>query len=206
LGDDGSGTAALINQLKGITPPPFHKILILPLQGSLPSKTGVLKGLNFITMNFHPLGDLIIYGYSAGGTDALTLCREVEKKMSFFGLSSSRLHTQAQAEQLRRRGVEESARVRIDLLITVDAASGPVSGMVNRIVSRCVRMNLNFYQTTASRIGSHGGPNQAEDNTATDIDNEDLTGQTEHATIDESTIDRTIEAIQDQLDKICEGG
>lgn len=199
LPDDGSGTAVLIQQLQGITPAPFHKILILAMSGSLPSKLGVLKGLNFIIMNFHPQGSLIIYGYSAGGTDALTLCREIDKQISAFGLSSGQLENKATATALKNQGVEDFADVRVDLLITVDAAAGPASGAVNRVVSPCVLSNLNFFQTTASAILSRGGPNQAADNTRTNIDNEDLTGQAVHSTIDEFTNDSVVQAIQGQL-------
>lgn len=199
LPETGSGTADLVGQIKGITPAPFHQILVLPLQGSLPSRQGVSKALNFITMNFHPQGDLIVYGYSAGGTDALTLCREVEKHISFFGLSSGQLQNRATAKMLEKRRIEDSARVRVDLLITVDVAAGPGSARVDRHVPSCVRSNTNFYQTTESRIFSRGGKNQADDNTSTQIDNRDLTGQAEHATIDEFTNSSALEEIVGKL-------
>lgn len=74
------------------------------------------------------------------------------------------------------------ARVRVDLLITVDAASGPTSGFVNRRVFPSVRQNLNIYQTTPSSGGesasgpwSHGGPNTAMSPGDTSIENSDRT-------------------------------
>jgi hypothetical protein len=40
-------------------------------------------------------------------------------------------------------GAKANPKVRVDLLITVDAAIGNVSGSMNRSVARCVRTNLN---------------------------------------------------------------
>lgn len=199
LPDSGSGTSDLVQQLKALSPAPFHRTLMLPMEGSLPSKLGVTKALHFITMNFDPRGDLIIYGYSAGGTDALSLCRQIGANLSAYGLSSGQLQNATTAAALKKRGIEDCVPVRVDLLITVDAAAGPGSARVDRTVPVCVRRNLNYFQTTESRIFSRGGPNAAQDNSASVIENNDLTGTAEHATIDDITIDPVLSAIRGEL-------
>ena len=175
---------------------PFHQTLIVALQGSLPSPLGVAKALSFIKHNFHPQGMLIIYGYSAGGTDAMALCRQVGVQMKAYGMTSGQTATSAQADALTKRKIDEIVDVRVDLLITVDAAAGPASARVNRIIPKCVRRNLNFYQTTESRIFSRGGRNYAEDSTLTQVDNVDLTSSAEHSTIDDESNNQALAAIE----------
>jgi hypothetical protein len=193
-----TGTAELLLQLKGMAPPPLRKVFILGLEGSLPSKGGVQQGLKFISANFHPRGNIIVYGYSAGGTDALTLCRELEKQMGFFGLSSGTLCDKATADSQAK--IQNFGKVRVDLLVTVDIAAGPGSARIDRVVPACVISNRNYYQTKESSIFSRGGPTSAADPKTTRIDvNQDLTGFAEHATIDEYTNDWAFQAIQQQL-------
>jgi hypothetical protein len=69
-------------------------------------------------------------------------------------------------------------RVRVDLLVTVDAAVGNLSKMMDRSVGKCVRTNLNYYQTTRKNIEqSCGGPNTAVDPKMTMVWNHDLTNK-----------------------------
>jgi hypothetical protein len=181
--------------------PPQHSVRILSLQGTLVESGPVEQGLAFIRRGFHPAARIIIYGYSAGGMNAMDLARLIQTQSTYYGLSSGRLYPWVvELPRLRDQTSGEAlGAVRVDLLVTVDAASGPTSGSVNRSVPQCVRRNLNFYQTTSSRVGSHGGPNQAVDSNATVVQNFDLTGDASHDSMDERTNDRVLDAIQGVL-------
>jgi hypothetical protein len=73
-------------------------------------------------------------------------------------------------------GALPNPRVRVDLLLTVDAAIGNISDSLDRSVSPCVRTNLNYYQTERKNVEkSRGGPNRAADPTKTIVWNHDLT-------------------------------
>lgn len=106
-------------------------------------------------------GTLILYGYSWGGQLLMEF-------LKFFKQSS----------------------IKISLLLTVDAAKGPVSFAVNNDVTSNVRYNLNLYQTVSSSIGSHGAPNEGRG-----VKNVNLTGvknpkgeSVVHSNIDEYTL------------------
>lgn len=106
-------------------------------------------------------GTLILYGYSWGGQ----LLMEFLKWFKNSG-------------------------IKIALLITVDSAKGYFSFSVNDKVTDNVKYNLNIYQTKASLIGSHGGPN-----TGNKVKNVNLTGEKNakeedivHSNIDEYTL------------------
>ena len=53
----------------------------------------------------------------------------------------------------------DSKKIKIDLLITIDAAKGFYSAQVPSSVPNIVSKNLNCYQTVPSRVGSHGHAN-----------------------------------------------
>jgi hypothetical protein len=177
--------------------PPGHTARTLSLQGTLDDQEGVRRALAFIQHGFHPSARIIIYGYSAGGLNALDLARLIQSESTYYGFSSRRFYEVFRMEGRMSR--ETLGAVRVDLLITVDAASGPTSLVVNRTVPACVRRNLNFYQTIASRIGSRGWPNRAVSSSSTVIENVDLTGQATHASMDEYTNARVLDAIQGVL-------
>lgn len=118
--------------------------------------------LAIIKNNFDTVnGTLILYGYSWGGHLLLAF-------QDFF--TASKINT--------------------SLLLTIDAAKGPVSGTVNRKVNDNVKHNLNIYQTSRSSIGSRG-----DSNTGKNVKNVDLTGEKNlkdeeivHSNIDEYTL------------------
>ena len=189
----GSGTSELYRSLRDLpTPPGGNRREFLALTGSLKSSSGVNQGVAFLRRHFHPNGKVVIYGYSAGGTDALSLCRRINSEMRFYGFTSRRLVS------VKQSGAEVFGDVRVDLLITVDAASGPGSGGIDRSVPACVEHNLNFYQSTPSGIASRGWPNVPNSPTATRVDNTEITS-TSHADIDEDTNDRVLDAIRGVL-------
>lgn len=88
-------------------------------------------------------GTLVLYGYSWGGQLLMEF-------LNFFKQSG----------------------IKISLLLTVDAAKGPISFAVNKDVTNNVKHNLNLYQTQWSSIGSHGGPNEGKG-----VKNVNLTGE-----------------------------
>jgi hypothetical protein len=192
-----SGTARLLQSIQDLPRTPLHGRLLLGIEGNLADTSAVNKGVTFFRDHFHPNAKLIVYGYSAGGTDAMALCRTVQQELGYYGFSSHRLLNVFAMEDRMSR--EVFGWVRVDLLITVDGAAGLASSFLDRTVPACVRHNLNFYQTTASRIGSHGGPNLAVDTGSTIVDNVDLTGQATHGEMNEATNARALQAIRGVL-------
>lgn len=118
--------------------------------------------LEIVKSNFdYQKGTLIIYGYSWGGQLMLEF-------LKFF----------------------QKSGIKIDLLITIDAAKGYFSFAVNNDITINVKNNLNIYQRIGSAIGSHGGPNEG-----ARVKNVDLTGEktnnnenVSHSNIDEYTL------------------
>lgn len=188
-----SGSAQLVQAIQGMSQPPGHQLRILSLQGELVGSSSESRALSFIRQNFHPSSKIIIHGYSAGGVNALHLSQLIQVGLRYYNITSG---TFGLSRPMLSQGV---AQVRIDLLVTVDIATGPTSALLSRQVPSCVRRNLNFFQTTPSRMRSRGGPNTAADSRSTVIENADLTGQATHDTIDEHVSQRTLEAIQGVL-------
>lgn len=136
---------------------------------------------NYIRNNHSDKGRVIIYGYSWGGV----LAQYLEKRLKKDG-------------------------IKVNFLITVDAANGPKSDDVDRTVTDNTNENLNLYQTTPSLIGSHGGRNKREDGSEKGIENEivityiDNKGKKhniEHSTIDDETLQRVINEILRKLNE-----
>src|SRR5207249_3060202 len=148
------------------------------------------QAYQFIRSNYDPRGRLVIYGYSAGGMNAMDLARKVGGGMAVYEFGtktfSPYMHGMSQAWF---PGCPMGV-VRVDLLVTVDAACGPTSGLMDRTIPRCVRRNLNFWQkfpsdtsslpsgtsitgprSSSSGVRSHGGKNTAYDPLATEIEN-----------------------------------
>jgi hypothetical protein len=203
-----TGASRLVDRLSKIETIPFHTTVLEAYQGALFKTTGTDDAEQVLKDNFHPLGRWIIYGYSAGGVSALSLAWTVWNEMRIYDFSSKSLSGQyisADATNKRRLGVP-----RIDLLITVDVAFGPVSNphflAVPRNVPPCVRKNLNFFQRfPASSVESHGSPAFAVDGDATDLDNQDLSERYRqdpghaHGRISHDTIEDVIQAVRGTL-------
>ncbi|MDX2037053.1 MAG: hypothetical protein SFX72_10410 [Isosphaeraceae bacterium] len=199
--DETTGAGRVLSRARGLTDPPGRDKRVLGIQGNLSDLGGVEQGLTFIRRHFHPLGRLIIYGYSAGGTDALALCRAIWREIpnydvsnrSFLSTRAALWHPHITHPRFTPQRLATIGWVAVDLLITIDAAAGPFSGGIERAVPGLVRWNLNYYQTTRSLILSRGGPNSG---SGTGIRNVDLTGRAEHSTIDELTADASVRAIE----------
>lgn len=69
--------------------------------------------------------------YSAGGMNALDLCRRFDK------------HNSAGPQQ---------KQLKVDLLLTVDAAARDLSSTIHRKVGDCVVRNVNYYQTATIKL------------------------------------------------------
>jgi hypothetical protein len=114
-------------------------------------------------------GRILLYGYSYGGVMATHL-----------------------ADRLKSAGLV------VDILYTVDAAAGPETDEVDRTVGSNVRSNLNYYQTKASIVGSHGAANSAEDASKTKIYQAQLKS-VEHSKIDDFTKQSIIRSMLGRL-------
>lgn len=116
---------------------------------------------NFIKSNMQENSRLIIYGYSHGGVKALLL-----------------------SEKLRKEGIN------VNVLITVDAAYGPLSPILDRSVPSNVFINVNEYQTSPSIVFSRGAKNKPSnigENTAKvfNLEANKLYNDVNHGNIDE---------------------
>jgi hypothetical protein len=209
-GHADSDTSELVQKVEEITTtaPVLYPTRIVAIQGTV-GNVAVHEAYNFVRAHFHPFGRLVIYGYSIGGFNALSLCHKIQSEMPAFDLRSWR-PTQGLAVEGGVAGMlpqrlcgprpPTHGAVRVDLVITVDAALGPLSGVAPRHVAPCVRRNLNFYQTTPqARIRSCGGPNIALDPQRTNVENNDHSLVANHASLDKYTQSVSLEAIEEAL-------
>lgn len=104
---------------------------VIGFGGSLRSTRGVNQAFTFVQALNDPRGKLIIYGFSAGAVNGLELCRRLSSSLP---------------------------NVKVNLLVTVDAAAGPATGSLDRSVPANVLRNRNYFQTTPSLNQSRGAP------------------------------------------------
>ena len=135
----------------------------------------ILEAFNYVKDNYVEGEPIILYGYSLGGVAAT----QVTKLLKAEGIA-------------------------VNLLLTVDAASGPASQPLN--IPDNVDENFNIYQTDRSKIGSRGYPSEPiEGNENTQIinynyDNEkSKQGLDAHGAIDEDTKDFAGDLIKEEL-------
>lgn len=193
-----TGTTQLVDRLEQMPQVPLRRRRVRAWQGALMDGSGVNAALDWIRDGFDPRGNLIIYGYSAGGGDALMLSWQIAQGMGYYELATGRFFSMAGADRVYRG---ELGVVRIDLLLTVDRAAGPASGNLFNKVPRAVRVNHNYYQTIPSGVRSHGQSNDALDSTSTRVVNHDWTARyngsdSAHGQIDNDTLDVSVGHIQ----------
>jgi hypothetical protein len=225
------GSAHVLEEVQKIKNP-GRALKVIAFAGSLwlnelrnPGSNSMAEALQFIRSNYDSMGKIVIYGYSAGGLDALELVNYIPGCMGYYLVSSGEFYGPAGAAQhwgWRIGWRKEFVKVEVDLLVTVDAACGPSSGSMSRAIPGCVRKNINFFQTTPSDtpmapskwpVGSHGGPNKkGAHGDEKNIENHDVTkevtewlktrgispGQA-HDHIDEFTAGSALKAIQDVM-------
>jgi hypothetical protein len=137
------------------------------------------KAYNFIKSNYNVEGGkkveggkVVIYGYSQGGALAQHLVKRLEAE-----------------------------NIPVQLLVTVDAASGPQSSVVDRSIPENVVFNQNYYQRTLSKVLSRGDKNTAVDSKKTYVNNADYTGEAEHSDIDEKSLESAKQLIIRTVDR-----
>jgi hypothetical protein len=138
------GESAEFDQLLNLPARAGSNLITLGFGGSLENNDALKKVLPMVTDHNRNFNSIILYGYSAGAKQLLDLCRQVEGQNAppNFAFLTKRF-------------------LKIDLLITIDAASGLSSFSIDRNVAGCVRKNINFFQTSLSLMGSRGAPNGA---------------------------------------------
>jgi hypothetical protein len=171
-------------------------LLVRAYHGSLVFTSGATSADRDIASRFDPRAQLIVYGYSAGVSEALSLAWSLWQNRTFYDTGTGRFRGSFSGGPSATAGY-----VRIDRLITVDGAAGHFSSQMFRRIPPNVRRNLNLYQLHPSPIGSHGGPNEAHNRRATDVVNRDLSSLytrnpgDAHSSIDEDTTLEVLETI-----------
>lgn len=130
-----------------------------------------------------PTGRVLLYGYSYGGTLVNHLAKRLEK-----------------------------AGVKVNIMVTVDAANGWGSDNVDRTIGSNVEKTENYYQENVSfgsdPTMSHGGANSGKygqvnnHNKSKDKSNGKLVN---HMSIDDVTINDVIKSINDVLNSMKDG-
>ncbi|PJJ83511.1 hypothetical protein CLV57_0494 [Mucilaginibacter auburnensis] len=138
------------------------------------------------SLRINPKAKIVIYGYSYGGVLANYLAKKLDE-----------------------------ANVKVDLLVTVDAANGQGSNKVNRKISKNVKKNLNYFQKNKARsflgriVGSHGDKNI--ESTPGQVVNNDMSGamyggqSVDHSTMDEATEGTVANAILNFFNSVQDG-
>lgn len=113
--------------------------------GSLATGVGITRAIQFITREWEPQSKVLLYGYSAGAENLLSVTRGIDGSNT---------------------GRPADRQVRVDLLITNDAAAKSSTIFIERKVGDCVARNLNLFQTETglNPLGSKGGPNSGKCN------------------------------------------
>lgn len=137
------GDSTEFNDLLTIPARPGFPLLRVGIGGSNTTSLAVAQVTRLILNNHVPGSGarIILYGYSVGAKQLLEVCGEVEKvnrPPNFAAIARHFYH--------------------INLLITIDAASGLSTIFMDRTVAGCVRINQNWFQTTPTLRLSAGGP------------------------------------------------
>lgn len=218
-GGESSDTAALVRRIQQIRPVGGGGVSVHAYHGAMTQSTRADRELlPIIASQFHPLGKLILYGYSAGGFMAMRLAYRLGVAFPYYSVRARRFarYPTRRSDAQASVGQNVWGFARVDLMVTVDAAVGPASGVTNRRVWPSVRKNLNIYQTVSGTggsagvrfgVGSHGGFNVAVDDIATQVVNNDWTERYRddpglgHSMIDRDSADVALQAIRDELDR-----
>ena len=146
--------AQFVNELREDAARPDVPLHVAGIEPGLGETSTLVSAIQFTLRHKSEEGKLVIYGYSRGGAAAMGL-----------------------AEALGER----EPSVGVDLLVTVDAALGPLSGLaVDRTVPSNVGVNINYYTTPTGPLAgleSRGGPNVPVDPASTTLINVALPDQ-----------------------------
>jgi hypothetical protein len=174
-----------MDEFKGITQRDGFELERWVWTGSIYSDRGVLDARDRLlaegrgeSPRYVPgVSRLIIYGYSAGGKNALELCREFDKNNA---------------------NPAKPFDVTVDLLATVDAAAWDDSDTIPRDLGKCVKRNVNYYQRDNKRSGSRGNVNTG--NRATQKLDEQFERSEDHGKMNDAVRPMIKKAIQETLD------
>jgi hypothetical protein len=211
-----TGTTLLLDRLNELRNESLRPLRIASYHGTMDALNHdpiSHSSFHFIWDNFHPLGKLIIYGYSFGAFDAMMLTNVFTMSLPYYNANRHTFERYFPPSPDRRADIY--GFVRVDLLVTIDAASGPLSDFAARTVLPSVRTNLNIYQTEPAgsrelfgfRLGarSHGERCEPMDPNVTEVQNIDWTYKyasdpgAGHGMIDNDSIDEVIRAIRGEL-------
>ncbi|MBI3411990.1 MAG: peptidoglycan-binding protein [Planctomycetes bacterium] len=128
----GAHGQVVLTDMENLPPPKQGQLKsTVGFGGSLKTSRGVNQAFTFVQSLNDPRGKLIIYGFSAGGVNALDLCRDLNNRLP---------------------------NVKVNLLVTVDVAAQQQTNTINRSVPANVLLNRNYFQTFPSLNGSRGAP------------------------------------------------
>lgn len=201
---DASGAAQVAKSVSQFASQDGYKNVVFAYQGAQQGGASD-QVLATIMSSFHPLGKLIVYGYSAGGLSALQLSHRLGLVFPYYDTGTKGLSKYFPAASKAKSGIVYGY-VRVDLLVTVDVAWGPQSGIMSRRVWPSVRRNINFYQKHGSPIWSHGGPTDAVESNVTNISAQydwtskyDADPSSAHRKIDEDSLHEVLKEMQAEL-------
>jgi hypothetical protein len=175
-------TLRIANKIRNIIPGIEYSVYSSEPFGQHHFEKNTQEAYDQILSNYkrNPNGRIVIYGYSYGGQLANYLAKRLNK-----------------------------AGIKVNLLITVDAAAGYESNSADRKISGNVALNVNFYQYNTKFLKdpllNHGNPNTAESNQTiilnfdeTDdvYEDEGKDEKVDHLNIDEKTEPATINYIE----------
>lgn len=192
----------LARRVRGMRTLPNHRVMVFDYNPTINSPLGFLRTplIQLATYLDH-LGHLIIYGFSAGGYNALVFSKLIWRDNAQLSRSADTFYrTYNQVDS----GLQSV--IRIDYLITIDPAlDSSRTDNIDRGVPPCVRRNLDYYQTTPNIVGSRGGTTYAMNSRTTYVRSRNRTAELEvteespHGFIDNYTYSTVARKIQEAL-------
>jgi len=199
---ESNDVGQLARRVRGMRTLPHHRVMVFDYNPTINSPLSYLRTpLIQLSTYLDHLGHLIIYGFSAGGYNALVFSKLIWRDNAQLSRSADtfyRTHNQVDS------GLQSV--IRIDYLITIDPAlDSSRTDNIDRGVPPCVRRNLDYYQTTANIVGSRGRPTYAMNSGTTYVRSRnrtaelEVTGESPHGFIDNYTYNTVARKIQESL-------
>jgi hypothetical protein len=136
--------------------------------GSVKNKAGINEAFNLMNGNSRydaEVSRLVIYGHSAGAANALDLCRLLDTA---------------------------KPEVKVDLLVTVDAAAQEKTDSINRNVADCVKRNINFWQDASSIASALSWSRGAKNTGKCNPDNREIKGKQKFVNLEGKTVEEEV--------------
>jgi len=209
--NESAAPSRLLRRVRELAPSPGRRLEVKGYLGTLVQT--IYDPLRVLNDIFHPCMKIIVYGYSAGGADAVHFVHDIWRRYTYYHFTTGQLLS----FQIRPSGpgpMSETVGVtRVDLLVTIDAFGGPGTSAVERGIPAGVRRNVNYYQLhPAFDSGAYGAANRAWNPAATKIENHDFTSRYRttphmpvnrdeegHYKIDDDTEDSAFNLIKEEL-------